>query len=655
MLPIVALLAVASSPGERLAACAVMNATGCTMSPYTTPTVADAAACCAACASDPKCEAWTFHGAHKGGCYIDSKVDCRAVASAVGGCKKPPCHSGPPPPGPPGPPPPPAPPPVIPFKGYCKTAKGGCRNVLYFVAVRAFTGCLRTASRALDSAGLAYHTAGRAAVIAARSRSLPASFLTLAYHCHCYVQDDMRSDWGVFGLPTVTPNLDKLAKKSMLFEHTYCQLSVCAPSRMSFMTSRRPDTFQVWNFIDTVPPNTTQATPGHFRDHDFITLGAGKTFHQASGAWNVEKYWSLNEQPYFPYGVGRCPHGGQGGGHCVQKDEEIYDYHLRLKAIDYLKYATNSSAKDGRPWYLMVGFRKPHAPWQAPQRMYDLYDESKIEIAKHTTLPIGTNQIAWSNQLSVQLENGTGFRYDPYNAVPDWVTRDQRHAYYASVSYVDEHVGYIMETLSHSPQQEANTVILFHADHGYHLGEHGEWEKKSCFDLVVRVPLMIHVPGAPHTWGTRTSALVELVDVFPTVAALAGLPIPAGVDGEDQSALFAEPGSAAAGKTGKVAAYHQYPACGMDVSKGFNVTRGACNNAEKHTFNYMGYTVRTADWRYTAWFIWQNATLTADFAGPHASELYAHTGDHSYEMDNYENEVREPCHHIDLGHCVSAR
>ena len=103
----------------------------------------------------------------------------------------------------------------------------------------------------------------------------------------------MRSDWGVFGLPTVTPNLDKLANKSMLFEHTYCQLSVCAPSRMSFMTSRRPDTFQVWNFIDTVPPNTTQATPGHFRDHDFITLGAGKTFHQASGAWNAERYWSL--------------------------------------------------------------------------------------------------------------------------------------------------------------------------------------------------------------------------------------------------------------------------------------------------------------------------------------------------------------------------
>jgi iduronate 2-sulfatase len=176
----------------------------------------------------------------------------------------------------------------------------------------------------------------------------------------------MRSDWGTYGLPTHTPNLDALAKKSVLFEHSYCQISVCAPSRMSFMTGRRPDTFGVWNFIDTVPLNTS-ATPGHFKDHGYITLGAGKTFHQNAGAWNAEKYWNLDEKPYFPYGVGQCPppgNGNQGGGHCMQKDTEIYDYHLRLTAIDYLQYATNESKASGRPFYLMCGFRKPHAPWQ---------------------------------------------------------------------------------------------------------------------------------------------------------------------------------------------------------------------------------------------------------------------------------------------------
>jgi len=472
--------------------------------------------------------------------------------------------------------PPPAPP--VPFPLYCKAGKGKCKNVLYFVA------------------------------------------------------DDMRSDWGTYGLPTVTPNLDALAKKSVLFEHAYCQISVCAPSRMSFMTGRRPDTFGVWNFIDTVPLNTS-ATPGHFRDHGYITLGAGKTFHQAAGAWNAEAYWSLNEKPYFLYGVGSCPHGGQGGGHCMQKDEQIYDWHLRLTAIDYLQYATNESKASGRPFYLMCGFRKPHAPWQYPKRMWDLYNTSDIAIPTHKVLPIGTPLIAWSKQLGVQLENGTGFYYDPEHPVPDWVMQDQRHAYYASVSYVDEHVGAILDTLQQSGMAD-DTLVLFHADHGYHLGEHGEWEKKSNFDLVVRVPLMIHVPWMPDSWGKRTSGLVELIDVFPTVAALAGLPAPDGVDGTDQSALVASPAS-----SGPEAAYHQYPACGCDHAAEvcFNSTRAACNNSPRNTFNFMGYTVRVATWRYTAWFEWNNVTLTPNFDGPYAEELYNHTGDHSFEMDAYEN------------------
>eukprot|EP00041_Stephanoeca_diplocostata_P018982 m.402427 g.402427 ORF g.402427 m.402427 type:complete len:231 (-) comp21178_c0_seq6:837-1529(-) len=175
----------------------------------------------------------------------------------------------------------------------------------------------------------------------------------------------------------------------------------------------------------------------------------------------------------------------------------------------------------------MCGFRKPHAPWQYPQRMWDLYNESAIAIAEHKVLPTGTPLFAWSRQLSVQLENGTGFPYNATSPVPDWVMRDQRHAYYASISYVDEHVGAILETLDASGLQD-NTVVLFHADHGYHMGEHGEWEKKSHFDLVVHVPLMIHVPWLPATWGQRCPAMFDLVSVFPTVAALAGLPVPDG-------------------------------------------------------------------------------------------------------------------------------
>lgn len=210
----------------------IHNGTGCTMNKYATPRSPNATACCSLCAADKRCRAWTFHRDQEQ-CYLGEKADCRRVGGAVGGCKHPCAAPAPAPPAPvPGPPPP------IPFPTYCKGKDKKCKNILYFVS------------------------------------------------------DDMRSDWGAYGLPVVTPNLDQLASKSMLFEHAYCQISVCAPSRMSFMTSKRPDTNGVWNFIDT-NPLTTQATPGHFRDHGYITLGLGKTFHQDFGAWNAAKYWSL--------------------------------------------------------------------------------------------------------------------------------------------------------------------------------------------------------------------------------------------------------------------------------------------------------------------------------------------------------------------------
>ena len=173
--------------------------------------------------------------------------------------------------------------------------------------------------------------------------------------------------------------------------------------------------------------------------------------------------------------------------------------------------------------------------------------------------------------------------------------------------------------------------------HGYHLGEHGEWEKKSNFDLVVRVPLLISAPWKDaNVHGAKTASLTELVDVMPTVAALAGLPPPPGVDGTDMSTLLDDPNPETPIKT---AAYHQYPACGCKHApeQCYNQTRQACNNAKRDTFNAMGYTVRVADWRYTAWLPWNGTTLRADWDGPRATELYDHKGDDSTDMDAYEN------------------
>lgn len=449
--------------------------------------------------------------------------------------------------------------------------------------------------------------------------------------------DDMRAAWGSYGIKgPITPNLDKLASESLLFTRAYCQISVCAPSRMSFMTSRRPDTYGVWNFIDTVPTET-QATPGHFKDHGYITLGLGKGFHQNNGAWNAEKYWDVDSFAYYNYGVGKCPHGGQGGGHCVQKDEEIYDWQLKEQTLTELTYAIEKGRNESRPFFVMAGFRKPHAPWQAPQRMYDLYNESSLEIPEDKLFPRSSPLIAWSQQLGVQLENGTSFHYSPTQAVPDRVIRDQRHAYYASISYVDEHVGALLALLDEQ-QVSNNTLVVFHADHGYNLGEQGEWEKKSNFDNVVRVPMAIRAPWKGEAArGVKTSSLTELVDVMPTMAALAGLPLPEGVDGEDLSELLDRPA-----KPVKGAAYHQYPACGCNAADAscFNQTRAACNNAKKETFNHMGYTVRVDNWRYTVWLKWLAASgvYAADWDGDLAEELYDHEGDDSTDFHRFEHE-----------------
>ena len=226
--------------------------------------------------------------------------------------------------------------------------------------------------------------------------------------------------------------------------------------------SKRPDTNKVWNFIDA-NPLSTQATPGHFRDNGYITLGLGKTFHEDSGAWNADAYWNTTLRPYYPYSVNKCPHGGEGGGHCAEPDQKIYDYQLRLASVDALNFAATLSRNISRPFFVMTGFRDPHAPWAAPQRMYDLYNVSDIAIPTQKVLGNGTPLIAWSHCLSVQLSNGTSFPFSYDQAVPDWVMQDQRRAYYAAISYVDEHVGTLLQVLE-DHNITNNTMVIFHAD-----------------------------------------------------------------------------------------------------------------------------------------------------------------------------------------------
>ena len=168
--------------------------------------------------------------------------------------------------------------------------------------------------------------------------------------------DDMNAELGVFGGPAVTPNLDRLAAEGLAFPRAFCQISVCSPSRQSFLTGRRPDTHGVWNFIDANPLNTS-ATPGYFRDAGYLSLGLGKTFHEAAGAWNAGAYWNTSFLPYFPYATNACPHGGEGGGHCTLPDEAIWDWKLLNASLAYLDAAAAHAKQTGAPFFLMTGFR----------------------------------------------------------------------------------------------------------------------------------------------------------------------------------------------------------------------------------------------------------------------------------------------------------
>ena len=217
------------------------------------------------------------------------------------------------------------------------------------------------------------------------------------------LSDDLRADLGAYGLPVVTPHIDALAADGLTFAHAFCQMSVCSPSRQSFMTGLRPDTHRVWNFIDA-NPTRSRSVAGWFRDHGYAALGLGKTFHEDAGAWNADAYWNTTLLPYYPYEANACPKpsGGEGGGHCAEPDAAIYDARLLNATLAALEVAAAHE-----PFFLMSGFRDPHAPWAAPQRMYDLYDEADIAVAAHEVLPAGAPRIAWSNCLDVRLANGT--------------------------------------------------------------------------------------------------------------------------------------------------------------------------------------------------------------------------------------------------------
>lgn len=422
--------------------------------------------------------------------------------------------------------------------------------------------------------------------------------------------DDFRPELASYGSPAHTPNLDRLAKQGVQFDRAYCQQAVCNPSRSSMLTGRRPDTLQLWNngthFRELNPDVTT--LPLWFKEHGYTTRCVGKIFHN----WHTQekgdrRSWSADEFLHYashghdaPLVEGPLPPNLVTAPELRKytdvpmcecrdvPDEAYYDGRVAAEAVRVL-----AEVKD-KPFFLAVGFWKPHAPFNAPKKYWDLYDPAKLP-ALNPARPEGAPDLAFHDSTEI-----LGPVKDQKQPTPEQITT-MRHGYFANISYLDAQLGKVLDALE-ATGQAGNTIITFVGDHGYHIGEHRLWGKTSNFEHDAHVPFMIATPGTAHA-GARTQALAELVDLFPTLVELCGLPRPDGLDGDSLAAVLKNP---AAGV--KPAAYTQHP-------------RPAYYDREPGKQpKAMGCSVRTARVRYTEWRDWKSGAVVA-------TELYTTEAD----------------------------
>ncbi len=413
--------------------------------------------------------------------------------------------------------------------------------------------------------------------------------------------DDLRADLASYGAAVQTPNLDRLARMSVQFDRAYCQQAVCNPSRSSLLTGRRPDTLRIWNnsthFRELNPDVTTM--PLWFKEHGYTARCVGKIFHN----WHTKEHgdprsWSAPEfLHYANHGddvaqvSGPLPpnfaktttgFGYPATGICECRDvpdEAYYDGRVAAEAVRVM-----GEVKD-QPFFLAVGFWKPHAQFNAPKKYWDLYDRAKLP-PLDPRRPEGAPELAFHQSTEVLGPVKTQQKPTPEQAA------EMRHGYFANISYMDAQLGKVLDALEKSGVAD-RTIVVFLSDHGYHLGEHTLWGKTSNFELDARVPMMVHVPGSTQG-GKRTEALVELVDLFPTLIELCGLPTPPALQGRSLATILRDPSL-----TVKPAAFTQHP-------------RPAYYDREPSKQPAtMGVSVRTAAVRYTEWRDWQTGKTVA--------------------------------------------
>lgn len=388
--------------------------------------------------------------------------------------------------------------------------------------------------------------------------------------------DDLRPELGCYGKSFIlSPHIDGLASGGLLFERAYCQQAVCSPSRTSLLTGLRPDATGVFNltthFRNTIPGAVT--LPQYFKNNGYHTEWWGKIYHANlldSLSWTVpgRQYEDSSDGRGYVLEESKSIAGkrdGRGPAFEIAEvpDNAYRDGRIADGAIESLKKLANS----GKPFFLAVGFLKPHLPFTAPKKYWDLYDPADITLPDHLRPPDNAPEFAGHN--SGELRS--------YYGIPKkgLLTREQSvqliHGYRACVSYTDAQVGRLLAELKRSGL-EKNTIVILWGDHGWKLADYGMWAKHTNFEVDTRAPLMVRSPNM-KTRGITTTALVEFIDIYPSLCELAGLPVPPDLPGKSFVPLMHDPAM-----KWKRAAFSQYP-------------RG----------EMMGYSMRTDRYRFTQW------------------------------------------------------
>ena len=390
--------------------------------------------------------------------------------------------------------------------------------------------------------------------------------------------DDLKPALGCYGdSHAKTPHLDALARRGMRFELAYCNQAVCAPSRFSLMLGSHSTTTGLYGLgsqlREVVPDAVT--IPQYFSQHGYRTESLGKIFHIGHGnlgdpeSFTVDHFHEkvieylepastdggllTREEAFFTnqqLGNIRALPRGAAFEAPETSDEGYADGRVAAETIQRLEQAKKKLAADKQPFFIAVGFARPHLPFSAPKKYWDLHDPAKLPMPQFEKFPVGSPEAA--HKRGGEINNYKPVPTD--REMPDSLKRELVHGYYASVSYVDAQIGKVISALDRLDLAE-NTIVVLWGDHGFHLGDLGIWTKHTNYEQANRIPIMFSGPGVRVD--SRTRQLAESVDIYPTLCALAGLPnpvVPQRLDGVSLATVLSDPAQRVRGH-----AYHAYP------------------------------------------------------------------------------------------------